>query len=143
MAHDERRREAVPLEAVIRALQVELEAAMNASGDADLMWEVDLQVAVTTTPDEHAEIQLWVLTGDQKASHKDSSVQKVKITLTPRWRGRPDADVGLADRTPLKDGDVIHVDVGQLGRQGPHHEAVGDSDADAADAAYEDPDREY
>lgn len=97
----------VALAAVIGELRTQLEAAMTASTDADLVFglgdvEVELEVGVVKTDDAEAGIKLYVFTLGGRMSNEVSSVQRIKLTLSPRSRSRPDRDVYVSDRGRLE-----------------------------------------
>jgi hypothetical protein len=97
----------VALDAVIAELRAQLETAMAATPDADLVFglgdvEVELEVGVKATDDVETGIQLYVFTLGGQLTDEVSSVQRIKLVLTPQSRHHPERDVYVSDRGPLE-----------------------------------------
>ena len=95
----------VELAEVIGQLRTELTAAIRAGEGADLRFElgpVDLELTVTVgkevTPG--AKVKFWVMELGADATVSSNSIQRIKLSLDPRWAGQP-------DRRPEVSGDSV------------------------------------
>lgn len=100
--------EGVALGAMIRQLRAELEQAAAAGEGADLLFglgpiELELEMGVTSEGGGETGVKFWVLTLGGKASKVSERTQRLKLTLSPRRRSDPDADVYVRTEGVLGD----------------------------------------
>lgn len=89
----------IELAALIGALRVELQTAINEGRDSELRFQVgpvelELSVAIENSVDAKAGVKFWVIEAGGGGSRANTQTQRIMVTLTPHHGGHP---VDVAD----------------------------------------------
>lgn len=85
---------ALALAEVVATLRAELNEAMRAGADEDLLFELgpvelELTIGVDKEAKPGAKVKFWVLELGAETKLGSNSTQRIKLTLDPRHRGKP------------------------------------------------------